>query len=367
MPRNSLDIRIIMGTRPEIIKFAPIIRELKNQNIYFDVIFTDQHFDYNLSKKFFEELELDNPKYHLNIGKGTQGEQTGKAIIGIDKILIKEPSNLVLVQGDTNSSLAGALAAVKLHNKIGHIEAGLRSYDYRMPEEYNRRIIDHISDLLFAPTEKSTKILENENVWGKIFCTGNPIIDACNQHFNYAEKKSEILSNIPFENYILVTTHRAENVDNPSVLNNLVGTFLEVPIPIVFPAHPRTINRLKQFSLYKKLINSKKILILPPIGYFDLLKLMYHCAFIITDSGGIQEEATAPIMRKFTFVIRKTTDRPESCELGFSKVVGTDKDVILTNIKEFLRNPPKLSNKSPYGDGKASQKIISIIIKELDI
>jgi len=148
-----------MGTRPEIIKLAPILRELKNQNLKFEVIFTDQHYDYNLSKRFLDELELDEPKYHLKIGKGTQGEQTGKAIAGIEKILIKNFSKLVLIQGDTNSSLAGALAAVKLHIKIGHIEAGLRSYDYRMAEEHNRRMIDHISNFLFAPSNKSVQIL----------------------------------------------------------------------------------------------------------------------------------------------------------------------------------------------------------------
>lgn len=367
MSQNSFKISIVMGTRPEIIKLAPILRELKNQNLNFEIIFTDQHYDYNLSKRFLDELELDEPKYHLKIGKGTQGEQTGKAIAGIEKILVKNFSKLVLIQGDTNSSLAGALSAVKLHIKIGHIEAGLRSYDYRMAEEHNRRMIDHISNFLFAPSNKSVQILKNENVWGEIFNTGNTVIDACLQNYKFAEKKSQILSKIPFENYILVTAHRAENVDDPNVLTNLVESFLEIPIPIVFPIHPRTLNRLRKFYLYKKLLNSDKILLLPPVGYFDLLKLMRHCEFIITDSGGIQEEATAPVIRKFTFVIRKSSDRPESCKMGFSKIIGTTKKYILNEINQTIKNPIKLPNKSPYGDGKASKKIISIIKDKLNI
>lgn len=367
MSQKVNKILIVIGTRPEIIKIAPIIRELKIQNLDFDVIFTDQHYDYNLSKRFFKELELEEPKYSLKIGKGSQGEQTGKAIVGIEKILMKNFSNIVLVQGDTNSSLAGALAAVKLGIKIGHIEAGLRSYDNRMPEEYNRRMIDHISNYLFAPTDNSVQILKNENVWGKIFNTGNTVIDSCIQHYEYAKKKSKIMSEIPFEDYILLTTHRAENVDNLNILKDFVEAFLEINMPIVFPIHPRTLNRLKKFNLYKKLQESNKILLLPPIGYLDLLQLMHHCNFIITDSGGIQEEATAPIIQKFVFIIRKTSDRPESCEMGFSKLVGTNKKHILKEINNFIENPLKLPSKSPFGSGKASKKIISIIRDELSI
>ncbi len=365
--KNSLEqkICIIMGTRPEIIKFAPLIREFECEGFDFDVIFTGQHYDYRLSKVFFKDLNLENPNYHLKIGKGSQGMQTGKILIKLEKILNNIKPNIVLVQGDTNSALAGALNAVKLQIKLGHIEAGLRSYDYRMPEEHNRRIIDHISDLLFAPTDNSVEILKSENVRGKIYNTGNTVIDACIQHLKLVEEKSNIMSNIPFNNFILVTSHRAENVDNPNILKNLTDLFLDIPKKIVFPLHPRTRKRLKQYGLYEKLINAKHILILPPLGYFDLLKLMQKCDFIITDSGGIQEEATAPGINKFTFVIRKTTDRPESCEVGFSKLVGTTKNDILNSIKVFLKNRTDVPNKSPYGDGHTSKKISSIILKEL--
>jgi len=353
-----------MGTRPEIIKLAPVVRELQNQNIDYEIIFTDQHYDYNLSKKFFEDLELKTPKYHLRIGNGTQIDQIGKAIVGIESILKKDPSNLVLVQGDTNSSLAGALVAVKMAIQIGHIEAGLRSYDFRMQEEHNRRMIDHVSNLLFAPTNNSVRILKSENIWGKVFKTGNTVIDACLEHFEHAKNLSEILSQIPFEKYALLTSHRAENVDDPNVLMNLVEAILEIPIPIVFPMHPRTLKRLKEFNLFRKLKESKKILLMQPIGYFDFLLLMQKSNFIITDSGGIQEEATAPNIRKFTFVIRESSDRPESAEVGFSKLVGTNKKSIINAIKEFMDKPRKLPEKSPYGDGNASKKIISILTDE---
>ncbi|MHA1250936.1 MAG: non-hydrolyzing UDP-N-acetylglucosamine 2-epimerase [Candidatus Helarchaeota archaeon] len=367
MTRTGSNIFIIMGTRPEIIKFAPIIRELKKRSIKFEMIFTNQHYNFNLSKIFFKELELDLPDYKLKIKKGLQGKQTGSAIIKIERILLKNLPKLVLVQGDTNSSLAGALAAVKLHIKIGHIEAGLRSYDFRMPEEYNRRIIDHISNYLFAPTDISVKNLENENVWGKILKTGNTIIDSIIQNFKYAEKKSTIMSKIHFDCFALITTHRVENVENPYFLKNLIKFLINAPINIVFPIHPRTYKRLKEFNLYNKLKNSKNILLLPPLGYFDLLMLMHKCKFIITDSGGIQEEATAPNIRKFTFVIRKTSDRPESIKMGFSKIVGINADSILESVKNFLKNPIELPKTSPYGDGKASKKILSIIINDLDL
>ncbi|MHA1753228.1 MAG: non-hydrolyzing UDP-N-acetylglucosamine 2-epimerase [Candidatus Helarchaeota archaeon] len=360
-------ITIVMGTRPEIIKLAPIIRELEKENLEFDIIFTDQHYDYELSKKFFEDLELKNPKYHLKIGKGTQGEQTGKAIIGIEHILLDNIPKILLVQGDTNSALAGALAAVKLHIKVGHIEAGLRSYDFRMPEEHNRRMIDHISSYLFAPTENSVKILKNENVWGKIFKTGNTVIDACLQHYPFAVKKSEIMKDIEFKKYVLITSHRAENVDNKEILNNLVNAFLEIPYPIVFPIHPRTLHRLNEFNLLKKLKSNDNILIIPPVGYLDLLILMKNCEFIVTDSGGIQEEATAPVIKKFVFVIRKTSDRPESCNEGFSKVVGTNTEIILKEINNYIQKPYQLPNKSPYGDGKSSERIVKILKGELNI
>ncbi|MFW9829603.1 MAG: non-hydrolyzing UDP-N-acetylglucosamine 2-epimerase [Promethearchaeota archaeon] len=357
---------IIMGTRPEIIKLSPVLRELKNQNFNYEIVFTDQHYDSVLSKNFFNELKLDKPKYYLKIGRENPASQTANAIIGIEKILKKHTPDLVLVQGDTNSSLAGALTAVKLSIKLGHIEAGLRSYDLRMPEEHNRRMIDHISNFLFAPTEDTVNTLKKENVWGKIVLTGNTIIDACKQNLEYALKKSKIMLEIPFKKFILVTTHRAENVDDPLILKQIIDSFLEIPFPIVFPMHPRTLNRLKKFNLYKLMQNSN-ILIMPPVGYFDFLNLIYHSYLIITDSGGIQEESTAPEIKKYTIVIRKTSDRIESCKTGFSIVVGTEKDQIVNEVLKFIKNPPELPNKSPFGDGNASKRIISFIKKEFKI
>lgn len=361
MTQKDLKIAIVMGTRPEIIKLAPVIRELEQQDINFDVIYTDQHYDYNLSRKFFDDLQLEEPKYHLKIGAGTQIEQIGKAIVGIEQIMLKNQSNLIIVQGDTNSSLSGALVALKMGIKLAHIEAGLRSYDYRMQEEHNRRIIDHISNYLFAPTENSVNILKAENVWGKIYNTGNTVIDACLEHLELAKRNSLILNQISFKNYALVTSHRAENVDDPNTLKNIVQALLEVPIPIVFPIHPRTLKRLKEFNLFDELKDSDKVLLLEPVGYFDFLTLMHQSDFIITDSGGIQEEATAPNISKFSFILRKTSDRPESVKMGFSKIVGTNRETIISEIKEYIEKPVILPLDSPYGDGKASKKIISII------
>lgn len=358
-----MTIFFVLGTRPEIIKVSPVIKVCEKRKIDFRVLFTDQHYDASLCDQFFNDLELREPEYHLNVGSGSHGEQTGKMLIEIEKVLLKENPSFVIVQGDTNSALAGGLTAAKIHIKVGHLEAGLRSYDMRMAEEYNRRILDHMSDYLFAPTELSRTLLEGENVWGKIYVTGNTVIDACLKHFEIAIKKSSILKEINFKDFILVTAHRAENVDNKETLKNIVEILLNVPLPVVYPIHPRSLNRMKEFGLYDKISKSDKIQLLPPVSYLDILYLMKSCKFIITDSGGIQEEATAPIFQKFAFVIRKSTDRPEAVKSGFAKVVGTDPKFVLDSIDNYdFKN--KLNFPSPYGDGYASEKIVDIIKKE---
>lgn len=364
---NEFMIYIIMGTRPEIIKFSPLIDEFNKQKIQFKVIFTGQHYEYELSEGFFNELKLKDPDFQLGVGSGTQGEQTAKIIKQAEKILVENKPSLVLVQGDTNSALAGALSTVKLHIPIGHIEAGLRSYDFRMAEEHNRRLIDHMSSYLFTPTEHTKEILINENVWGQIYKTGNTVIDACIKHSKIAEKKSTILEKINFADFLLFTTHRSENVDDFNNLNNIITAILDINYPTIFPVHPRTLKQLKKFKLYGDLETNPNVQLLSPISYFDTLKVMKACDFIITDSGGIQEEATAPPIRKFTFVIRKTTDRPESCEEGFAELVGTKKSNIIEKVTQFIKNPKKIPVKSPYGDGTASSNIISILKKNIHV
>jgi UDP-N-acetylglucosamine 2-epimerase (non-hydrolysing) len=358
-------VMVVVGTRPEIIKMAPIVRALKKSKIPFLFVHCGQHYDYNMSQQFIENLELPTPDYSLKIRASSPGAQTARIMAKMDKLLKKTTPYIVLVEGDTNTVLAAALAANKQRIPVGHVEAGLRSYDLRMPEEHNRRLTDHVSDLLFAPTSRSEANLKRENVWGKIFVTGNTVIDAVNQHLPIAERKSDILKKIRFEKFALATAHRAENVDDLNVLKSLMGVLTESPVPVVYSMHPRTRKRLRQHKLLQQIERNENVKVFPPLGYLDFLVLMRKCEFIITDSGGIQEEATAPAIRKPVLVMRLSTERPEAVEAGFAKVVGTDKNKALKAINEALAKRKELPCESPYGNGDAAEKIVNITQKEL--
>ena len=360
-----MSVNVVVGTRPEIIKMAPILRALKKKEIPFKFIHCGQHYDYNMSQQFIENLELPSPDFSFNIQISSPGEQTARIMARMDRLLKQLHSRIVLVEGDTNTVLAAALAANKRGIPVGHVEAGLRSYDLRMPEEHNRRLTDHISEFLFAPTTRSKANLKMENVWGKIYVTGNTVIDAVNQHLPIAEHKSDILKKIRFKTFALATAHRAENVDDIKVLRNFMGILEESPLPVVYSMHPRTMKRLRQNKLLSQIKKSENIQVFPPLGYLDFLVLMKKSELIITDSGGIQEEATAPSMRKPVLVLRLSTERPEAVESGFAKVVGTDKDKALAAITEALAKREELPAKSPYGDGNAAEKITDIIRDEL--
>jgi len=344
---------------------APVITLCEKENLEYVLVHTNQHFDQDMSERFLKDLKIRNPDYNLRIGAGSHGFQTGAALIELEKVMLQENPDIVLVQGDTNTTLAGALAAVKLNIPVAHIEAGLRSYDWRMPEEHNRRLVDHISSYLFAPTNYTREILLKENVWGDIIVTGNTIIDACLQYFPVASQRSNILREIKFTDFCLATMHRPENVDDKEILRDLIEVFVDLPYPVVFIVHPRTIKRLKQYGLLNIVKNSENIQMMSPVGYFDILSLIKACSFIITDSGGIQEEATAPIFQKYSFVIREKTDRVEAVKTGFAKVVGLNKEHILKSVKDYLKNPPNLNNPSPYGDGNAALRIIEYLKKKL--
>ena len=352
-------IGVVVGTRPEIIKMSPVIRELERKGIEHEIIHTEQHYDEEVSGIFFNELEIDKPDRYLDVGSGSQAEQTGNALMELEKAFEELDIETVLVQGDTNTVLAGTLAGIKLGLDVGHIEAGLRSYDYRMPEEYNRRLTDHASNLLFAPTEENRNILEDENVWGEIFVTGNTVIDACVQNLKIAEKKAQIDFELP-EKFVLVTAHRAENVDDPDVLENYVGVFEELEHPVVYPIHPRAEKMFKEFGMFETLEENDEVYLVPPQGYLEFLVLMKRCEFILTDSGGIQEEATAPGIRKKVFVLRKSTERPEAVEAGYCEVVGIEKEDILEAIEDFGKEEWD-PDPSPYGDGKAARRIVEIL------
>jgi len=355
------NIMVVVGTRPEIIKMAPVVKALKKRSIPYIFVHCGQHYDHEMSQKFIEELGLPNPHYCCQVRSYSQGAQTARILASMEKLLKRTKPVLVLVEGDTNGVLATALASVKLGIPVGHVEAGLRSFDLRMPEEHNRRLTDHLSTYLFAPTKDAERNLKKESVWGKIFVTGNTIIDAVMQYAAIAEKKSRILETVRFQKFALATTHRAENVDNPQVLKNFMEAFMESPIPVVYPVHPRTEKRLKQNGLYSKVKKSENLQILPPVGYLDFLVLMRKCEIILTDSGGVQEEATAPPIRKTVLVLRISTERPEAVKAGFAKLVGVNKQNILKAMKETLENREKLPENSPYGDGDAAERIVKII------
>jgi len=299
---------IIMGTRPEIIKLAPIIDKLPKKNC--TIVFTGQHYDYHMGLKFVQQLGIRNPDHSLKISRSLPTIQMSQIIAKLSKILGEIKPDTVLVQGDTNTVLAASICSLKSGIPISHVESGLRSFDWRMPEEHNRIATDHISELLFAPTNNSKNNLISEKVHGKIFVTGNTVIDSINKYAKISSKKSQI--SIDKKNFILMTLHRAENVDNKRILSSIIKTILDTNEDIIFPVHPRTIKRLKQFNLYETISKSKNIILAKSVGYFEMLELMKKCSFIVTDSGGIQEEATSEKIRKKVLVIRKTTDRPES-------------------------------------------------------
>ena len=357
-------IVVVAGTRPEIIKMAPIIRALNKAKLPFVFVHCGQHYDYNMSQQFIENLELAAPDYALKIESSSPGAQTAEIMMKMDALLEKVDPSIVLVEGDTNSVLSAALAANKRVIPIGHVEAGLRSFDLRMPEEHNRRLTDHISDYLFAPTETAKANLIKENVWGKIYLTGNTAIDAVNQHLPIAEKKSAIMEKIPFKTFILATAHRSENVDDIEFLKSFLEVFSKSSLPIVYPMHPRTKKRLQENNMLSQMESMKNVLILPPLGYLDFLVLMKNSSLIITDSGGIQEEATAPSIRKRVLVLRLSTERQEAVEAGFAKIVGTDKNKILAAIQETIGKEEKLPFVSPFGDGTAALKIVEIIKRD---
>ena len=356
-----MKISIILGTRPEIIKMSPVIRECEKQNLDYFILHTGQHYSYNLDKIFFDELELPEAKYNLDVSSGTHAEETGKMLIGIEKVLKEEKSDVVLVEGDTNTVLAGALAAAKLHIKVGHVEAGLRSYDRNMPEEINRVLTDHISDYLFAPTEKAKENLLREGInENKIFISGNTIVDAVYQNLGIARRKAYALTklNLSSEDYFLVTAHRQENVDDKErvrgILEGLELVYREFNFPIIYPIHPRTMKRIKEFGLEVP----EGVELIKPIGFLEFLRLEANAKLVLTDSGGVQEEAC--ILKVPCVTLRDNTERPETLEVGSNVLAGVNRNRILESVDVMLGKKGNWEN--PFGDGRAGVKIVEILI-----
>ena len=361
-----MKIAYVFGTRPEIIKLAPIIKKTTTKNS--SLIFTGQHYDFEMGLRFIEDLGLRSPDYKMKLTKlqnntSDRATQTGEIILKLAKILTDVNPDSVVVQGDTNTVLAAAITSIKCGIPISHVEAGLRSYDWRMPEEHNRIVVDHISELLFAPTKQTVMILKNEQVHGKIHMTGNTSIDAVSEFMKQAEKKSKLKID---EDFVLATIHRGENVDNKKTLQSIISGLLHSKATFIFPIHPRTVSRLKEFGLYEKINNSNKIKLITSVGYFDILNLMKKCTFILTDSGGIQEEATSPLISKKVLIVRKSTDRQEAVDAGLAEVIGTNSAKISQIINKTLKNPSLISKKTPYGNGTSSKQILEILKKKFN-
>jgi len=362
-----MKICFILGTRPEIIKCAPVIRECQNQNISFVLIHSGQHYSYEMDQIFFEELNLPKPNYGLEVGSGTHGAQTAKILEKTEEVLIKEKPDVVLVQGDTNTVIAGALAAAKLHIPVGHIEAGLRSYFREMPEEINRIVADNLSDFLFAPTEKSKEILMNEGFEKeRIHVVGNTVVDATLQHIEIAKNKSTILNklNIKPKEYFLITSHRPENVDNSEKLQSILESLNTVSnkynFAVIWPIHPRTKKMIKELGLEKMLNNINNLKLIEPIGYFDFLNLQFNAKVILTDSGGVQEESC--ILGTPCVTLRDNTERPESIDVGANILAGVGTVNIINAIEKMIHINTEWTN--PFGDGTSAKKILKILEKK---
>ena len=356
-------------------KIAPIIKTIDKYNdtlgsksIEYVIVHTGQHYDFEMSQVFFKDLELPEPDIYLGVGSGTHAEQTARTMLRLEKLLMKKKPDLVLVVGDVNSTLAGALTAAKMHIPVAHVEAGLRSYDRDMPEEINRLLTDAISDYLFTHSSDANENLRKEGIPGqKIFLVGNVMVDSLLANQAKA-KKSRIVSRLGLskQKYALITLHRPSNVDDKYSLARIVSTLKEISksISIVFPVHPRTKNKLEAFGL-TNLIEDKYIYLIKPPGYLDFLKLMMNTRFVITDSGGIQEETT--LLGIPCLTLRKTTERPITVTEGTNTLVWNDTEKIVREASKILDGKGKRGTVPHLWDGKAAERIMTILASDFGL
>ncbi|MFA6096746.1 MAG: UDP-N-acetylglucosamine 2-epimerase (non-hydrolyzing) [Candidatus Paceibacterota bacterium] len=369
---DAMKIICVVGARPNFIKIAPIIEEINNssrnsgrrRNITCKIVHTGQHYDYKMSGAIFKELEIPKPDYNLGIGSGSHGLQTGKIMIEFEKVCLKEDPDLVLVVGDVNSTLAASLVAAKMNIKVGHIEAGLRSFDRNMPEEINRVLTDQIADYLFVTEPSAIKNLLNEGISRKkIFYVGNVMIDTLLKHkSSIKDQNSQILKKFGLRprEYALLTLHRPSNVDDEEKIKKLFSVFERISqiIPIIFPAHPRTIDQIRRSGLK---IKTNNLIITEPLGYLDNLNLIANSKFVMTDSGGIQEETT--VLGIPCLTLRTNTERPVTIDVGTNILVGRNSGKITREVKNILAGRAKKNKIPKYWDGKTARRIIAIINK----
>jgi UDP-GlcNAc3NAcA epimerase len=350
-----MKIFTILGARPQFIKAAPVSKAFRNTGNREFIIHTGQHYDFKMSQLFFNEMDIPKPYINLNVGSGTHAEQTGHMLMGIEKILLKEKPDMVFVYGDTNSTIAGALAAVKLHIPVAHIEAGLRSFNREMPEEHNRVLTDHCASLFFCPTQTAVTNLRTEGIIDNVHLVGDTMCDALAMFLQTAHKRSSILSTLTLQpgSYYLITLHRASNTDNPDILKKIISSLLNLEKPVIFPVHPRTLKAIQ--NVIQTDLKNTNLKMIDPVGYIDMLVLEQNAQFILTDSGGIQKEAY--LLKVPCITLRSETEWVETIASGWNVLAGNN----LTNLGQFMEHfeIPK-THPDLYGDGRASQRIVEI-------
>ena len=352
-------ITLVVGARPQFIKAAAILHTLGDSHPT-RLIHTGQHYDDSLSAVFFRELEIPEPDVHLGVGSGLHGEQTGIMLAGIERDFLQRKPDQVLIFGDTNSTLAGALAAAKLNIPLAHLEAGLRSYNRKMPEEINRIVTDHLSDLLFCPSSLSVDNLSHEGIQQGVHLVGDVMADVLLRSLNRAFEKSDVLERLKLaeENYYLATVHRAENTDDPSRLYAIISAFRQMEQEVIFPAHPRTRKLLLEHPLFQDLDLGEHrggLRVIEPLGYLDMVRLAASARAILTDSGGLQKEAYW--LGRPCITLRDETEWVETVDAGWNVLAGANTHRILA---VYQIKPPK-ERKTLYGDGRAAERCVAIL------
>lgn len=367
----------VVGARPNFMKMAPLHKELLKHKakVLHKIVHTGQHYDKQLSDVFFKQLGLPKPHINLGVGSGSHAEQTAETMVKFEKVVLKEKPDLVLVYGDVNSTLAASIVCSKILQNgnpvpVAHIESGLRSFDRSMPEEINRIVTDSISTYLFVPEVDGLKNLSNGGADKRnIFFVGNIMIDSLIGYLNTA-KKSEIQKSLCLskKNYALVTLHRPSNVDSKVNFLKIINIFKDInklnsETEIVFPVHPRTLKMIEKFNLYKELDLIKNLIITQPIGYIDFLSLIYFSKFVITDSGGIQEETS--FLNIPCITLRENTERPITIKHGSNVLCGSNQEMIYKELKKIFSGNAKKSKTLKFYDGKTASRIVKIIINKI--
>lgn len=354
----------VVGARPNLMKVAPLIEQIEcYPQLEQTLLHTGQHYDAKMSKIFFDELGIPRPDIYLNVGSGSHAEQTAKVMTAFEKQLIDDRPDLVVVVGDVNSTMACAITAAKLWIPVAHVEAGLRSFDRKMPEEINRLVTDALSDLLFTTSPDADENLLREGIVPeKIFFVGNVMIDTLNKHRARAEQLgTPARFGLTAGRYALLTLHRPSNVDNPVVFSGILEalTAIQQHLPILFPAHPRTTKRIAEFGFTERLAQAPNLHIVEPLGYLEFLDLMQHANLVLTDSGGIQEETT--ILGIPCLTLRENTERPVTIFHGTNRLVGTDPAQIITAAQDVLTGDVETKRIPELWDGHTAERIVAIV------